>query len=38
MAEHRRNRFESSSGAGIIAPCFMNQSCGGIFRFGHGNP
>jgi hypothetical protein len=38
MAEHRHNRFESSSGAGIIAHSFMNELCRGIFRSRHGNP
>jgi len=38
MAEHRHNRFESSSGAGIIAHSFMNELCCGIFHSGHGNP
>ena len=38
MAEHRHNRFESSSAAGIIADSFMNKLCCGIFRSRHGNP
>jgi hypothetical protein len=39
MTEHRRNCFESGSGAGIIARhYFMNELRSGMFHSLHGNP
>jgi hypothetical protein len=38
IAEHRHNRFESCSCAGIIAHFLTSELCGGIFHCGHGNP